>query len=197
MWGTTHKTSENETATAAFLDVQPVNDRLNHFADAFEQTEKLMTDIIGHFYIASNYEGCSINYGRRFLVESPDKVWEKYQNAREKGANKITLNYLLKQFYQSEYKNDYENLIVSEKGIKIEPFVHLTDEQVNNLPLTEIDKTGKFYFDEWWKNQKIEDIILKDIEKLKQEFNEFINQKQNERQEAQGVQGIDVEERQA
>lgn len=196
MWGTVQEIAENKTATAAFLDVQPVNDRLNQFADAFEQTEKLMIDYLGQYLIRDNYEGVSVNYGRRFLVESPDKVWEKYLKAKEKGSPKISLDYLLRQFYQSEFQNDIESLVIAEKGINIEPFIHKTDEEINKLPLDEYDKIAKFYFNEWWTQVDETEKLLLDTDKLKVKFNEFIKQKNDARQEAQRIPSEVVQERQ-
>ena len=189
VWGTAIQDRvDNETATAAFIDVQPVNDRLNKFSDAFEQTEKLMTDIIGRFYIIDNYEGASINYGRRFLVEPPDVIWKKYETARAGGAPKISLDYLLIQFYQSEFKDDLRSMSIAQKGIKIEPFIHKTDEQINSLPIMNEDKTAKFYFNEWWRTLNEEDILLKDVVGLSNEFNTFINTKKIEN--GTDVQGV-------
>jgi hypothetical protein len=178
MWGTaTQDKADNETATAAFIDVQPVNDRLNKFADAYEQTEKLMTDIIGKFYIRDNYEGASISYGRRFLVEPPDVIWKKYEDARKNGSPKISLDYLLIQFYQSEFKDDKKNMAIAQKGIRIEPFIHKTDEQINALPIQNDDKVSKYYFNEWWRTLKPQDIILKEAEALNKDFLTFIKTK--------------------
>ena len=189
MWGTAVQDGENKTATAAFIDVQPVNDRLNKFADAFEQTEKIMTDFVCKFYIRDNYEGASINYGRRFLVEPPDAIWNKYMEAKEKGSPKISLDYLLTQFYQSEFKDDFESMIVAQKGLKLEPFIHKTDEEINSLPVLQEDKLAKFYFNEFWKSLKSQDIILKDVEVLKNEFHTYLETKKTTNgQEVQGVQ---------
>jgi len=187
MWGTARQDkADNETATAAFIDVQPVNDRLNKFADAYEQTEQLMTDIIGFFYIRDNYQGSSVNYGRRFLVEPPDVIWKKYESAKEKGSPKISLDYLLTQFYQSEFKDDKENMIIAQKGIMIEPFIHKTDEQINLLPVNPEDKLAKFYFNEFWRTLKTQDIILKDTEQIKKDFESYLKTKKLENgQEAQ------------
>lgn len=177
MWGTAlQEKVENETATAAFLDVQPVNDKLNFLTDSFESMEKLMTDFIGEFYLRESYKGSSINYGRRFLVESPDQIWNKYEKAREKGSPKVSLDYLLNQFYQAEFANDIESLTIALKGIKLEPFVHKSDEEISKLTEIKIeDKFRKYYFNEWFKSLKYEDILIKDSESLKTDFETFIN----------------------
>jgi hypothetical protein len=184
MWGT-HKAEnvKNETATAAFLDVQPVNDRLNQFTDSFESMEKIMTDFVGSFYLGDAYKGSSINYGRRYLVESPDQIWNKYEKARQTGNPKVTLDYLLQQFYQAEFANDLESLTIAQKGVKLEPFVHKSDEEIDKLPIQQEDKISKYYFNEWFKTVPHNDIIMKDTNTLRKEYETFIKDKQNERQE--------------
>ena len=178
MWGSkVAKDVSNETATAAFLNVQPVNDRLNGFADAFQDMEKKMTDLIGEFYL-TKYVGSSISYGRRFLVEPPDVIWKKYEEAREKGNPKVTLDYLLIQFYQSEFANDLESLTIAQKGIRLEPFVHKSDEQVKDLALNAEDQKSKYYFNEWFKTVPQMDLLSKPIDKLQKEFETYLGNKQ-------------------
>lgn len=180
MWGTARQDKvDNETATAAFIDVQPVNDRLNKFSDAYEQLENMMIDIIGKFYIRDNYEFVSINYGRRFLVEPPDVIWKKYMDAKENGSPKVSLDYLLIQFYQSEFKDDKKSLMIAQKGIKLEPFVHKTDEEIDSLPVLDSDKIAKYYFNEFWKNIDKQKILVTDVETLQKEFITFLKDKKN------------------
>jgi hypothetical protein len=174
LWNTTVDKAENETATAAFIDVQPVNDRLNKFADAYEQTEKFIIDIVSYFHVRDNYEGASVNYGRRFIIEPPDKIWQKYQNARATGANKITLSYLLIQFYQAEYQNDLKQLAIVQKSIKHEPFIHKTDEEIMSLDISRMDKLKKFYFSEFWKRLTDDEIIMSSDEQIEKMFNDFM-----------------------
>jgi hypothetical protein len=166
MWGSKMiKDANNETATAAFLNVQPVNDRLNSFSDAFEDMEKKMTDLIALFYLKT-YEGSSISYGRRYLVESPETIWNKYEKARKEGVSKIALDYLLLQFYQSEYSNDIQSLAIAQKGIKLEPFIHKTDEELIKLPVMEDDKKAKIYFNEWFKTIPVIDLLSKEVQEV-------------------------------
>lgn len=168
--------ASNETATAAFLNVQPVNDQLNNFSDAFEDMEQKMADFITSYYVDKE-QVISVNYGRRFLVEPPEVIWDKYEKAKQNGSPKVSLDYLLTQFYQSEFANDLENLTIAQKGIKLEPFVHKTDEEIDALPIDQQDKLRKYYFNEWFKTVPQEDVLTKDIKKLNDEFNVFINGK--------------------
>lgn len=174
MWGSKMAEDvDNETATAAFLNVQPVNDRLNDFADAFEDMEKKMTDLIATF-LFDTYDGSSISYGRRFLVEPPDVIWKKYETAKEKKAPKISLDYLLTQFYQSEFANDLQNLTIAQKAIRLEPFIHKSDDDLVKLPVSSKDKKAKVYFSEWYKTLSEMDILAKDIETLQKEFETYL-----------------------
>jgi len=101
-WGTEQiQDSANETATGRFIDVQPVNDALNKYSDAAEKMETWITDMIGSFTYQQGYHGADINYGRRFLIETPDIIWNKYSDARIAGAPITTLNLLLTQYYQT------------------------------------------------------------------------------------------------
>lgn len=179
IWGSKMvKDAPNETATAAFLNVQPVNERLNGFSDAFEDMEKKMTDLIGTFYLKT-YSGSSISYGRRYLIEPPDVIWKKYETARKEGVSKVALDYLLLQFYQSEYNNDIENLTVIQKSIKLEPFIHKTDEELVKLPVAEDDKKAKIYFNEWFNQVNTFDLLTKDVKALQKEYETYLNTKKD------------------
>jgi hypothetical protein len=179
VWGSKMvKDAANETATAAFLNVQPVNERLNGFSDAYEDMEKKMTDFIGTFYLKT-YSGSSISYGRRYLIESPDIIWGKYEKARKEGVSKVALDYLLLQFYQSEYNNDIENLTIIQKSIKLEPFIHKTDEELIKLPVAEPDKKAKIYFNEWFKLLDTFDLLTMDVKALQTEYETYLKTRED------------------
>jgi len=78
------------------------------------------------------------------------------------------------QFYQSEYKDDLQNLAIAQKGILIEPFIHKTDEEINSLPVMTSDKLRKFYFNEWFKSVDKTEILTKDVQTLAQMFDDFM-----------------------
>lgn len=178
MWGTDYENAENPTATAATLNVQPQNDRLNHFSDSYEDIEKKMTDFIGEFYFPEAYEGSSISYGKRFLMEKADEVWKKYLDAKSKKAPQATLTLLLSQYYQSEFMNDMEMLAIMTKAMRVEPFVHNTVAEIMNLIDGKILQR-KIYFGEWWMTLSEEyvvktstDQMVKDLDKYLEQFEE-------------------------
>jgi hypothetical protein len=108
------------------------------------------------------------------MIESPDAIWNKYIAAKEKGANKTTLNYLLRQFYQSEYANDKQSLITINKLLDIEPFVHLTEKEVKELGITGIELNRKLYFNEWVSILPDGYVFVTDKEKLRAEFEAYV-----------------------
>ena len=144
IWGTTY-TRDKETATANYLDVVPVKERQSMFSDAFEDMELKITEFISLYY-NKNSKGVSINWGKRFNDESPDSIWKRYIEAKAAGANKTTLDYLLKSFYQSEYASDNERLNESMKMIRLEPFVHLTEKECVDNGIIGSDLIAKQYF---------------------------------------------------
>lgn len=175
IWGTSYQ-RDQETATATYLDVQPVNDRLSQFSEAFEDMEQKMTEFYGLFFYGKA-DDISINWGKRFIIESPDAIWKKYLDAKSKSAPKTALDYLLSQFYQSEYANDAESLITSTKRMKLEPFIHSTEAEVKAMGVTGMDLTAKIYFNEWIKSLEDGYIFVTDLKKLQSEFEIFVKTK--------------------
>jgi len=177
LWGThTREDAANETATGRFIDSQPVHSRLDDFATTTEKLEQILTDLIGE-YMYKGYKGSSISYGRRYLIETPETIWKRYEDARGKGAPRATLDYLLLLFYEVEFKHQRVLLDVHSKLMKVEPFIHLTEEQVVNLPITDLDKAAKIYYDEWRGTLSDGDVIIKPVEALKKSLYEFIKDK--------------------
>ena len=91
------------------------------------------------------------------------------------------------QFYQTEFANDMESLAIAQKAIKLEPFVHKTDEQINLLNISEKDKKAKFYFNEWFKSLSQDEILKSNTDILKSKFDEYLKTKEDAEQEVQRV----------
>jgi hypothetical protein len=174
-WGSKMaKDATNETATSAFLNIQPVNERLNNFSDTYENLENHIIEFLSIFY--NEKKGVS-SYGRRYLIELPDVIWKKYQEAREKGVAKALLNYLLRQYFQTEYANDIESMMVAENSMKYEPFIHKTDEEVLAMPILEYDKFRKIYFNEFYIKYKPSEILELTQDKFNKQFDKFLEKK--------------------
>ena len=179
-WGTNLIREKEKTATEVWVNVQPVNERLNQYADGAELIETLLTDLLGQFYYPTQYKSASIHYGRRYLIETPDQLIKKYAEGKEKGLNETTLNYILIQYYQSEFANDFKGLDKNIKLLKIEPFIHHSISVVLGWNITPEDKKAKTYFNEWAKLQTENHINETDLDKLNKEFENFLKTIKNE-----------------
>lgn len=183
-WGTTvEKHATNETATGRFLDAQPVNNRLKSYSKSIEKAHSLLADLLGIYYYPETFEKSEISYGDRYLIETPDQIWEKYITAKEKKAPVSQLNLLLYQFVESEFKDNPRMLDYELKKIKLEPFVHWDIETVRaSTTITNFDKKKKEYFNEWLMLKSEEEIINTNIELLNTDLNKYVNEKQTELQ---------------
>lgn len=177
LWGThTREQAANETATGRFIDAQPVHDRLDDFATTTENVEQALTDMIGEHMLV-NYGGSSVAYGRRYLIETPETIWKRYEEARKEGAPRSTLDYLLLQFYESEFQHQPTQLEVYKKIMGVEPFIHLSESDAIALPIADQDKSTKIYFNEWRKTKTDGEIIMKTVEQLTAELTTFVTTK--------------------
>lgn len=174
-WGThRQEKADNNTATGEFIDAQPVNERLNKFSDAAEDVETWITNMIGSFMFGG-YNDADINYGRRYLVETPDQVWLKYEGARTKGAPMSTLNDILLEYYHTKYKGDSIGMTRQVKLMKLEPLVHNTISEAKNLLTSYPEEyTKKLYFNEWVTTLTDMEIIQKDLKTLRQDLNDYV-----------------------
>ena len=175
IWGTCPQqktagpsTSQQRTATEAVMDVQAMNERLHDFSEWAQTLESFIIDKVGQLQYTKNYEGASVNYGNRYAIEGPDVIFDKYKNARSSGAPKSTLDGLLRDYYESRYESSPMDLAKALKLMRIEPFLHKTDEQVAQMTLTDLDKASKNYFDEWLSTLDDMDILGTKDEPLRQ-----------------------------
>jgi len=186
-WGSTMESGDNQTATGRFIDVQPVYDRLNNYADCLEVIESILVDYIGAILLKKGYKGCSINYGRRYLVETPDQILDKYIKGIEKGINDTTLTYLLKQYYQTQFATDPMMYVYYEKLIDLEPWIHKKITDIPQNLQNSIDFKKKIYINEWANTLTINDIVMSDLKKLDKILTKYVEQKNidNEPKEVQ------------
>jgi hypothetical protein len=179
LWGTRQRDeADNETATGRFIDVQPVNSRLSKISETAESIERFITDALGMFYFPNMYKGSSIHYGRRYLIEGPDVIWEKYERARDKGAPTSVLDSLLKEYVQARYQANSLELAVQLKKIKLEPFVHCTVEQVQTMSIVQEDYLKKAYLSDFFDSLEPNEILSKSIQQLDSKLAQYVKLKQ-------------------
>jgi hypothetical protein len=147
----TNQSGDTKTATEVMNDIKPQADRLNLISEMAEKRHKFILDAVVKINLSLPfYPGASVNYGRRYMIEGPDEIWLKYSDARIKGAAISVLDDLLVEYYEAKFFSDPIKLAIQTKLMKVEPFVHLTAQQVDLMQsVTAEDKAAKVYFGEW------------------------------------------------
>ncbi len=174
MWGTRRlREGGNETATGRFIDVQPIMNKLGKFADNVEWFHNQLADWTENWVNGSPVEQSMyhITYGRRFIIESPDFILDKYNEAREKGANNTILDKLLDEYILSVYSNNPVLLEEMQKKRVVEPFVHLSISEINEIfGRKEADR--KVLFVDFWEQADKQETV----DKLQAEFKTFFDE---------------------
>lgn len=170
MWGTTTEKSENETATGRFIDSQPVYNKLNSIADIVQKIHRELAIIWAKYWYPLTFKDAAISYSRRYIIESPDALWKRYQDARAAGAPVMTLNYMLEQFYYSEFAANQSMADLYVKMIYVEPYVHFDIAAVEAMNISEDIKKAKRYFSDWQTTLDYSDADTKDVRQLTDEL---------------------------
>lgn len=164
-----------KTATQIIDDMQPKIDRLYPISEMAERRDKFICDhIIMQNMRLANYQGCSINYGRRYIIESPDALWDKYSTSRKDGASPSVLDDLLTEYFETKYSGDEIMLHIQLKLMVVEPFIHNTVAEVKNLSVPWQDYLNKLYFHEWKSTIRKSDLLIKSADDLKIMLAEYV-----------------------
>jgi hypothetical protein len=180
MWGTTYEQGgKRETATGRFLDAQPVQDRLRDISDTFAKIHKFMLDCYGRVILGNKSYESSVSYGMRYILESPDDILKKYTETTNFPVSDMILLDLRKQYLEAEYQNDTVELNKLEKLSRIEPFptVSVTDLAGMEWVSSE-DKLKKVFYSQWINSLTEAQKIMLSEEELRNNFENYINQKQ-------------------
>lgn len=162
-----------KTATQVVDDYQPMINRLSTITDAAEKRHKFILDMVVEHNINKGYKGSSVNYGRRYMLEGPDVIWQKYSDARKAGSPVSLLDDLYTEYLESKYDSDPVGLAINIKLKDIEPFVHNTIGEVKNFGIDPIELNKKIYFGEWLASMT-DAQLLATIDELKQSLTDFV-----------------------
>lgn len=178
IWGTHLYSNQNsnvqeaETATGRYIDVQPIINSLNPISDTVEYIDNTICNWILNFVDPLKKKSEIIynkTYGRRFIIENPDIILLKYQEAKKTSDSSTILDKLLEEFILSKYKNEHVMQSIMLKKKDIEPYVHMSFEQVN-LAFGPNEAFKKELFKRFW---SICD-VYKSSEILTEEFNAYV-----------------------
>lgn len=150
-WGTNMQedNEKDQTATGRFIDVEPVILQLNMYADDAQYVEKWIIDQLGKFYLNVD-ETVDVNYGRRYLIETADVLFDKMQDARKNNNSVATIRETSIEYLEAKYGNNEQELNKQLLLIDLEPFFWLTLSDAQKLlGDVSMDYQVKKYFNEW------------------------------------------------
>ena len=171
IWGTHVEEEKSNTATGRYIDAQPVNDELKNVADMAQKKEEAIISFIGKLQFKT-IENVSVTYGKRYLIETPDILWEKYIDAKERKAPLSTLDHMYKQFIYGEYNGDAALLDQKLKEFRLEPFPHYSIIELAGA-ISVKQMQSKVLFREWVATEI--DFSL-DYKELVKKFNEYLKE---------------------
>jgi len=133
-------------------------------------------------------------YGDRYLIETPDQLLKKYNDAKVAKAPSRILTQILIQYIESEFRSDDLMRDYHLKLLHITPFLHNDIEEVLNFVIDDRDKLRKVYFDEWLSLQQMNYIVDTAKQLLIEAQYKYVeskslnydNQKRNQQQQQQG-----------
>jgi len=168
----------DKTATQVVQEYEGMINALKAYTMWYESTMTFYIDLTAGFMYPTTYKGCSFKGGDRYAVEPPNALWDKYAKSRVDGASQAVLDSQLRDYYEAKFQGNAVMLEIALKQMRVEPFVHLTVQEVSDLPdITPQDKATKVYFSEWKSTLNDMDWITKDDKFLRDSLNEYAKPK--------------------
>lgn len=165
------------TATEVMDNRQPELDNLNDIADAAEMRDKFIMDYMIECNLrVRNYikrGGCSKSYGRRYLMEEPDALLQKYQEARKEGVSATILYGMYDQYLEAKFQSDPISLNLHKKLMKVEPFMHFTLAELKSNGAAPEDIRKKQYYGDWFVSLTGDQLFSLSIQELIKSQTEF------------------------
>jgi len=127
----TNRDAFNEQQVQA--NFESVTTVLNRIKKGFEAAQQWVDETIcrlryGHYFISAK-----INYGTEFYLYSPDELRKRYEAAKNAGASESELDMMQNQIIETEYRNDPVQLRRMLLLAELEPFRHLSRQEVSDL----------------------------------------------------------------
>jgi len=159
-WGTPLNSIETfggrKTTTEVLFNKQPIENRLNKYADYGEFIEWKMSEWILNFIDLQkkkNENKIVINYGRDYVIEPSDTILARYEEAKGKQENDVIMDELFRQYLQAAYRTNPVELSKNLMKSEIEPYLHQTLKDVSDIFGSE-EAQRKILFSKWWSTLK-------------------------------------------
>lgn len=152
IWGTTETQQGNETATGKYIDTQPITNELTRISSNVEYVHNTLAKyVLTAFNVTKNESYIYYrSYGRRFIIDTPDVIAKRYDEAKTNGDNSTMLDRLLNEWIVAKFKNDNYSLTVHLKKAELEPYIHYSIKEISDIFGVEEAKK-KIQFQEFWK----------------------------------------------
>ena len=180
-WGTLSGLEEaiggRKTTTEVIFNKQPIENRLNKYADYAEFVEWKMSEWILNFLDPSKEKDdkrISVKYGRNYVIEPSDTILSRYEEAKGKQENDVVLDELFKQYLQSTYRTSPVELSINLLKSQIEPYLHQNLKDVVDV-FGVIEGQRKILFGKWWDTLRVKEYEKGKIA-LEKEFNIWFEQ---------------------
>ena len=179
-WGTPLNSIETfggrKTTTEVIFNKQPMENRLNKYADYSEFIEWKMSDWILRFLdpaYKDNDQKITITYGRNYVIEPSDTILARYEEAKSKQDNDTILDEIFLEYLQATYRTNpielSENILKSD----VEPYLHQSIDDVVAV-FGQIEAQRKILFGKWWGTLKRKD-YLKGKDTLSKEYSTWFD----------------------
>lgn len=184
-WGTPLNSLETfggrKTTTEVLFNKQPIENRLNKYADYCEFLEWKMSDWILRFIdvqYSNREQKITIKYGRNYVIEPSDTILARYEEAKKSQENDVILDNLFKQYLQATYRTNPIELSENILKAEVEPYLHQTLQDVLDV-FGQEEAQRKVLFSKWWSTLKQFD-FSKDKQVLISEYDTWFEQNKKE-----------------
>lgn len=154
-WGTNYgqqQVNGQKTATEVIYDKQPLENRLNEYADYAEYCEWRLSEWILNFFDPRkkrNESKITINLGRRYTIEGYDTILQRYEDSKKAGENTVILDKIFSEYLVAKYRNNPIDLQINLVKAKVEPYLHITLNDVRTI-FGNIEAQRKVLFQKFW-----------------------------------------------
>lgn len=145
----TSQVKTDNTATATLMNVQNIWAKLLVFSENAEDVERFITNAIAQVRYGTAFIGSIINYGKKYFIRTADEVELLYQTAKKAGMPTHILDAYVEEMIYLKFGNDPVELQRQLMLNRLEPFIHLSPKEVQDLNVPMADYLMKCYFTDY------------------------------------------------
>lgn len=106
---------------------------LNRVKKGFEAAQQFVDETVCRLRYGGLFVSAKVNYGTEFYLSNATELRERYKVAKESGASEAELDALQNQIIETEYRNNPTQLQRMLTLAELEPYRHLTRNEVLDL----------------------------------------------------------------